>query len=627
MKKQVNSLINSANHSKNMQKSPILHVFVCAPSCASDFVSRSVLNFIFSFVFVFIFSFVFSSTSFAQSDSKAIDNLLTDTESIRISDQAQFNLNLVKLNQMKSEFSTRQSCFFNYLQSYGKIYKGQSKEGVTLLEQIISDCEHKEIKIRAKILLANHYVNIKEYYKSIDNLNYVIDQVDTIEDKQLKHYAYRVSAIIYELLNLDDLSLKFTDIILNGEPSDADKCSANLNKYTIALKTNYQKELDEPINTAILQCQNAKQTLYANVLRLYWFQEKIKTANTQQVQTMLNELESVKHEIESTKYNYLTSSMTAVFAQLFWRLDQKEQAANYALKAVNSSHSLRTSSHKFDLLKTLIDYYKERGDFEKAYKYLMQKSEAEKNYFDDEHAKLMAYQMVTHNNLAKTQQIKLLNKKNKVLELENSLVEEHKLTQKLVILSLLLGLAFLAMWGYKHKRERQIYRRLSELDQMTLIYNRKGMRDYMQYLLPYSEKKNELISYAIFDLDHFKRVNDQFGHVTGDWVIKNVIQECQKVRNNDEKITFGRLGGEEFAIIMRDSNTQEVIDFSEQCRQKIEQINSSESGFDFQITASFGITTTEISGFIYTDLMSDADKALYKAKNNGRNQIFVFTEE
>jgi diguanylate cyclase (GGDEF)-like protein len=146
----------------------------------------------------------------------------------------------------------------------------------------------------------------------------------------------------------------------------------------------------------------------------------------------------------------------------------------------------------------------------------------------------------------------------------------------------------------------------------------------MQYLLPYSEKKGEIISYAIFDLDHFKKINDQYGHVTGDWVIKNVIVECQKVRNDNEKITYGRLGGEEFAIIIRDSSLEEMIEFAEACRQRIEQIDSSDSGYDIPIKASFGVTTTEKSGFIHTDLMRDADKALYHAKNNGRNQVIVF---
>ncbi len=162
------------------------------------------------------------------------------------------------------------------------------------------------------------------------------------------------------------------------------------------------------------------------------------------------------------------------------------------------------------------------------------------------------------------------------------------------------------------------------MDPMTLIYNRKGLRDHMNYLLPYSEKKNEVIAYAIFDLDHFKNVNDEYGHVTGDWVIENVIKVSKKVKGTNEKITFGRLGGEEFAIIIRDSNLEELQGFCESCRQQIEKLDTAPTKFNFQITASFGLTTSKRSGYVYTNLLTHADTALYQAKDAGRNQIKIY---
>jgi diguanylate cyclase (GGDEF)-like protein len=158
---------------------------------------------------------------------------------------------------------------------------------------------------------------------------------------------------------------------------------------------------------------------------------------------------------------------------------------------------------------------------------------------------------------------------------------------------------------------------------MTLIYNRKGARDYMDYLLPYSANKKEVISYGIFDLDKFKKINDKYGHVIGDWVIKKVVSVCKNM--NNEKVTFARLGGEEFSMTIRDSSLEEIQQFSEQCRQAIYAIETlNETGFDFQISASFGITTTTISGYDYLLLMKHADTALYASKNNGRNQISLY---
>jgi diguanylate cyclase (GGDEF)-like protein len=235
----------------------------------------------------------------------------------------------------------------------------------------------------------------------------------------------------------------------------------------------------------------------------------------------------------------------------------------------------------------------------------------------------MAYQTVKHDSLAKTHQITSLNQKNALLSLENKLAQESKASQRLI--NILLGLLLLVFLFliYRIRKQQQQYKKLSELDHMTLIYNLKGARDSMDYLLPYSENKNELIAYGIFDLDKFKKINDEYGHLTGDWVIKKVVEVCQNL--NNAKVTFARLGGEEFSITIRDSSLNEIKQFSEECRLAIYAIKTlAETGHDFQISASFGITTTDTSSYDYLMLMKHADTALYAAKHNGRNQISVY---
>jgi diguanylate cyclase (GGDEF)-like protein len=89
-------------------------------------------------------------------------------------------------------------------------------------------------------------------------------------------------------------------------------------------------------------------------------------------------------------------------------------------------------------------------------------------------------------------------------------------------------------------------------------------------------------------------------------------------------VTFGRIGGEEFAIVMRDSSSNELAKFCEECRKLIANIDSSPTGYDFSVSASFGVTSTTISGYVYSDLMTDADNAMYDAKAAGRNMVVNF---
>jgi diguanylate cyclase (GGDEF)-like protein len=126
----------------------------------------------------------------------------------------------------------------------------------------------------------------------------------------------------------------------------------------------------------------------------------------------------------------------------------------------------------------------------------------------------------------------------------------------------------------------------------------------------------------MFDLDHFKKVNDIFGHACGDWALKETIKACKGIgRQND---IFARLGGEEFCLVLPSCNIDAAMLRAEACRAAIEAIITEESGHDFSITASFGVTDVKRSGFTLDKLLADADMAAYTSKNAGRNRITLF---
>ncbi len=118
------------------------------------------------------------------------------------------------------------------------------------------------------------------------------------------------------------------------------------------------------------------------------------------------------------------------------------------------------------------------------------------------------------------------------------------------------------------------------------------------------------------DIDHFKLINDDFGHLIGDEVLKNVAHILKyNVNQND---IIGRWGGEEFLIICKNTSISEAEKLSYRIKDLIEN-------YDFKvkkITASFGISEAD-NNLEIKDILSNADKALYKAKENGRNQVVL----
>jgi diguanylate cyclase (GGDEF)-like protein len=126
----------------------------------------------------------------------------------------------------------------------------------------------------------------------------------------------------------------------------------------------------------------------------------------------------------------------------------------------------------------------------------------------------------------------------------------------------------------------------------------------------------------MFDADRFKLVNDHFGHSIGDRVLKKIAEvTIQNLRDVD---IFGRIGGEEFAIILPETGKKEAISAAERLRDQIgRQIIKTENG-NVQITVSVGIAFA-VNGFPDVDtLLKNADKALYQAKEKGRNRVEVF---
>ena len=166
------------------------------------------------------------------------------------------------------------------------------------------------------------------------------------------------------------------------------------------------------------------------------------------------------------------------------------------------------------------------------------------------------------------------------------------------------------------------FQHLAQTDALTGISNRDYFTKHAEQALSDASKKNKLRGLIMFDLDNFKSINDHYGHSTGDWVLKQVIEACKPICRKEDCI--GRIGGEEFAILLHGSDLESATLMAERFREQIAAINTSDTGHNFNATASFGVTTTLRSGYMFDSLLSHADQALYRSKHEGRNRVSIF---
>ncbi len=162
--------------------------------------------------------------------------------------------------------------------------------------------------------------------------------------------------------------------------------------------------------------------------------------------------------------------------------------------------------------------------------------------------------------------------------------------------------------------------RLSTIDSLTNIYNKRFINEFLMKEIERSRRSNQKFSIVICDMDDFKRINDTHGHLSGDIVLKafaDIITST--IRNLD---VVGRYGGDEFMIILPEASSETAFGIIDRLRHKIESHEIPvHKGNTVKITASFGIATFPDDGMSSDDLLISSDERLYKAKSYGKNKI------
>ena len=159
---------------------------------------------------------------------------------------------------------------------------------------------------------------------------------------------------------------------------------------------------------------------------------------------------------------------------------------------------------------------------------------------------------------------------------------------------------------------------LSRIDPLTNVMNRRSIANQLEQL---HQQRKALYSVVLLDLDHFKHINDNYGHDMGDQVLIQVA-EClaQHVREQD---MIGRFGGEEFILLLPNTTTEQAQHVAERCRIALTELNFVYEQQPFSISASFGISSSQ-NASEPQQIIRQADQALYAVKTAGRNQVQIY---
>jgi len=545
------------------------------------------------------------------------DQLLQHADQVKLANNDEFHVVLKQLDEQAGQLTSRQHDWLDYLHAWQLGYQGDYPQAVSAFDALLAHTQDATVRARARISLIYDQVNTSHYEDAYISVSALVDSLPQVEDRNAHFLSLTAAAYAYNRAGQHDLALQFADKALAYDRSDRSTCIAMEQKAEILYESGKLLPDDPQLRTGFDACRLVADPVSANILSLSLARAQMDHGD---VAAALKLLETHDAEILATHSSAAISLFRSVLARCYLLTGDLAHAREYAQSAVDHANNQFYARSVADAYEILYEVANRQNDDKAALAWHEKYAIADKGYLNDISARALAYQMVHQQVLDKKREIEALNEKNRALELRQQIDSKTAEIRLLYIGMLLMGLALVATWAYRTKRSQLKFQKLARRDGLTGIFNRQHFLESAQDVLRYCAKDSREASVLALDLDHFKSVNDMHGHAAGDAVLRRVVAACQaRLRSID---IFGRLGGEEFAILLPDCAEEVALLRAEEMRAAIAGLHGrADAAAGIVATASFGVASTQACGYNLPTLLAHADSALYAAKRAGRNRV------
>src|SRR5690554_4483949 len=511
-----------------------------------------------------------------ENSANQYDALLNQADKNKGGSKQVFDLSLEQLQQQRGQLSTEQQEYLDYLLIFNLMYDGQYTEAAKAFESLFTRAKSTFVKVRVQSSLSNLYAFNREYRSVFRALQYVTNALPDIRDKDLKHTIYLATANSYLLTDRYQLAREFSNVLLKDEPEPFKRCRAMSYRQLAEIELQNTAAIHDDIFNEIFDlCISQKQYIVTDLLALQWYEYQFNQLNDDftgaEIERLISAVEKTCLNIDAQQFTSVLTGKDALLAQLHLANNDLTLAEDYAQKVLKDAAQLGESKHKQKAYQVLEAIAKLQNNTTLAYEYLRKHSGIESVLMKDKLDKQVAFAAVQHDVLAKELQLEQINKSNELLQTQAQLNAQNSLNQKLMLAWLVLAVSLLVYWVYRASKKRKELEILVELDHMTKILNRKGLEAHINQLITRKAAQRQTVHLAIMDLDLFKAVNDEFGHLVGDSVLKHVVYSLKNIL--DKNMILGRLGGEEFAIVACDVSNNEMYRRLEAMRKMVEKLD------------------------------------------------------
>lgn len=544
--------------------------------------------------------------------------LLQKADRIKTSDPPGFAVLLDSLFKQYSELSGPQQEFVRYLRGWKSAYDGQYDLAISRFQETVRETHDVTLKFRANASIINVLLVGSHYEEAFTQLTQLLVLLPKVTDPAAREQALVVAAQLYNEVGQYDLGTSYAQKLIDENYLGRGICKGSDQKIRAEVLSGKIQSVGPEFTTAVDECTRLNELGYGNFIRTY--AATVYIAHNQ-MDDAIRLLTDHYNEAIKTGYRRLISTYESLLAEAYQKKGDYAAAKQYALRSIVTAVPYEVTEPLVTSYRLLYEQARRDGDFKSALEYHEKYAAADKGYLDVTTARQLAYQRVAHESFASKLQIDTLNKQNHVLQLEQALGAKAVENSRLYIMLLIMTVGFIGLWAYRTKKLQLHFMSLSQIDGLTGIANRPHFLKTAEDALASAHKAQQPLCVILCDLDHFKSINDRYGHAAGDQVLKLTVSQCQVYMRSSD--LFGRFGGEEFGFLMAGCELDDARRRAEQLRLCFAGIEMPELP-DLTVSASFGIASTVTSGYDLRKLLADADTALYAAKHAGRNRVAIF---
>lgn len=568
-----------------------------------------------------LFGVLMGSAAGTISEPSAPAVLLAQAEELQLRDHTRFADILKQLHQQENRLSPAQRWHLRYLDAYQASLAGNLAKEAPIMRDIIAHSGDAALATRAKANLMTGLAINRQYEEAFRLANSLMVDLPQVTDDNARAQALRAIVQMLDLAGETDQALIYARQLDPEKASPKNRCAnysyqVNAISYSVTLGSN-----DPALRRAIAVCLADKQDVYANTQRLSRADLLTEEGHPEQAIALLKR---IRPSVLRSGFQPHISGLDVSLAQAYASQGNDVAARQSALAALAASDPKSFTWPQQAAYKLLYQIAKRAGDDGAALAYYQKYVAQDKAAMDDTKTRALAYQMVRQQVLDKKLKLEAADKQNGILKLRQALASKAQETSRLYIVLLLLVIAFIGLWAYRLKRSQVRFRRMARHDGLTGVFNRQHFLHEAERILQRLHQTDAGACLVVLDLDHFKRVNDTYGHVAGDKVLRRVVAVCiRELRDSD---LFGRLGGEEFGILLQACTREQGIEIASRIRRSLAAtLLELDPETTVVVSASLGLAHSALSGYAFHQLFTDADAALYRAKHGGRNRLVVDT--